>query len=144
MTTPILHAPRLPWPMDWTAVFPRPAPLLLEIGFGNADFLLDLAQNRPEANVIGVELSLPSLRKGAKKLATAVLSNACVLQGDAKLVLWTLFTPGSLAEVYINFPDPWPKERHHERRLINGRFLHLLATRMPPDGRLDIATDHAG
>ena len=144
MTTPILHAARLPWPQDWTAVFPRPAPLLLEIGFGNADFLVDLAQNRPEANVIGVELSLPSLRKGAKKLVAAGLSNACVLQGDAKLVLWTLFQPGSLVEVYINFPDPWPKERHHERRLVNGRFLHLLATRMPPDGRLDIATDHAG
>jgi len=132
------------WPTDWTAVFGRSAPLLVEIGFGGADFLVDLAQNRPEANVVGVELSLPSLKKGAKKLQTADLRNGRVVQGTGQLVLWALCQPGSVDEVYINFPDPWPKERHHGRRLISEKFLQLLATRLKPDGRLDIATDHAG
>ena len=131
------------WPTDWTAVFKRKAPLLMEIGFGGGDFLVDLARKRPEANVIGVELSLPSLKKGEKKLQTAVLSNVRLVQGDAQLVLWALCQPDSLDEVYINFPDPWPKERHHYRRLISDQFLHLLATRMTPGTKLDIATDHA-
>lgn len=139
----MLHSTRMDWPTDWTAVFKRSAPLLMEIGFGGADFLVDLARNRPEANVIGVELSLPSLRKGEKKLQTAVLPNARVIAGEAELVVQALCQLNSLAEVYINFPDPWPKERHHYRRLISDEFLHLLATRMPPGAHLDIATDHA-
>jgi tRNA (guanine-N7-)-methyltransferase len=70
------------------------------------------------------------------------LKNGRVIQTDAQLFLWALCSPQSLHEVYINFPDPWPKERQTHRRLINERFLHLLATRMIPGGRLDIATDH--
>jgi tRNA (guanine-N7-)-methyltransferase len=139
----LLYGVRLDWPTDWTAVFGRSAPLLLEIGFGGADFLVDLAQRRPDANVIGVELSLPSLKKGARKLAAAHLTNARVIQVEARLALLTLFAPGSLDQVIINFPDPWPKERHHERRLISDGFLELLATRLGENGRLDIATDHA-
>ena len=139
----LLHSLRLDWPVDWTAVFGRSAPLLMEIGFGGADFLVDLTESRPEANVIGVELSLPSLKKGAKKLQAGDLRNGRVVQGAGQLVLWALCLPDSLDEVYINFPDPWPKERHHGRRLISDTFLHLLATRLKAGGRLDIATDHA-
>ncbi|MCA9873759.1 MAG: tRNA (guanosine(46)-N7)-methyltransferase TrmB, partial [Anaerolineales bacterium] len=140
----LLHGARMAWPTDWTAVFDRRAPLLMEIGFGGADFLVNLARTRPEANVIGVELSLPSLKKGAKKLETAGLVNGRVIQGTGQLVLWALCQPDSLSEVIINFPDPWPKERHHGRRLINAQFLHLLATRLEVGGQLDVATDHAG
>ena len=143
MVALMLHSSRLDWPTDWTAVFNRKAPLLMEIGFGGADFLVDLARKRPEANLIGVELSLPSLKKAQKKVQAAELANVRVLAGDAEQVLWTLCQPEGLAEVYINFPDPWPKERHHYRRLINDGFLHLLATRMPRGANLDIATDHA-
>ena len=139
----LLYGVRLDWPVDWTAVFGRSAPLLLEIGFGGADFLVDLAQSRPDANIVGVELSLPSLKKGAKKLAAAHLTNARVIQVEARLALLALFTPDSLEGVTINFPDPWPKERHHERRIISDGFLDLLATRLGVNGRLDIATDHA-
>lgn len=138
----MLQSTRMDWPTDWTAVFNRSAPLLIEIGFGRADFLIDLAQKKPEANIIGVELSLPSLKKAEKKMAVAEATNVRVLAGEAEQVLWTLCQPKSLDEVYINFPDPWPKERHHYRRLINDEFLHLLATRMPAGAYLDIATDH--
>lgn len=139
----ILHYARMPWPTDWTAVFGREAPLLVEIGFGGGQFLVDLAQKRPSTNILGIEISLPSLRKGAKKVRLAQLTNTQVLQGDSKAVLWLQCLPQSLAEVYINFPDPWPKAGHQQRRLISDTFLHLLATRMQDGGLLDIATDHA-
>ncbi len=139
----ILHYARMPWPTDWAAVFGREAPLLVEIGFGGGQFLVDLARKRPFANILGIEISLPSLRKGAKKVRLANLTNTQVLQGDSKAVLWLQCLPKSLAEVYINFPDPWPKAAHQQRRLISDNFLHLLATRMQDGGLLDIATDHA-
>lgn len=142
MTSLMLHSIRMDWPTDWTAVFNRKAPLLMEIGFGGADFLVDLARRRPEANLIGVEVSLPSLKKGEKKLQTAGVTNARVMAGDAESIVRTLCQIDSLAEVYINFPDPWRKERHYHRRLISDEFLHLLATRMPTGALLDIATDH--
>jgi len=134
---------RLPWPTPWAEIFGRDAPLLVEIGFGGGRFLVDLARKRPSANIIGVEISLPSLRRGERKIVHAGLPNARLLQCSARYLLWALCAPASVAEVYINFPDPWPKAAHHQRRLINESFLHLLATRMEANGRLDIATDHA-
>lgn len=143
MTYPMLHNRHLNWPTDWNALFGRSAPLLVEIGFGNGQFLIELARRLPSANVLGLEISLPSLRKAEKKMKTAGLVNGRVLQADAQLFLWALCAPQTISETYINFPDPWPKDRQLHRRLINERFLHLLATRMVPGGILDIATDHA-
>ncbi len=143
MTTSLLNAQRLNWPVNWLDVFGREAPLLLEIGFGGGYFLVDLAQKRPSANVLGVEISLPALDRAQRKIKTAGLSNVRLLQCDARYLLQALCAPETLAEVYINFPDPWPKARQLHRRLINAQFLHLLATRMQPGGLLDIATDHA-
>lgn len=142
MSILLLHSKQLPWPTDWDALFGRSAPLLVEIGFGNGQFLVELARSRPSANIIGLEISLPSLRKAEKKLKTAGLGNGRILQADAQLFLWALCSPQSLHEVTINFPDPWPKERQLHRRLIDERFLHLIATRLVAGGTLDIATDH--
>lgn len=136
-----LFARQLAWPTDWTAVYGREAPLLMEIGFGGGHFLRDLARTRPWANVLGVEISLPAIRRGLQKLRVANLTNGRVVQSVALYVLWAACAPASVAEVYINFPDPWPKHTH--RRLINGVFLDLVATRLLPGGRLEIATDHA-
>lgn len=143
MTSTLLHTHLLSWPVDWTAVFTREAPLLIEIGFGGGHFLIDLAQRRPLANVLGVEISLPALDKAQRKVQTAALSNVRVLQSDARYLLQVLCAPAAIDEVYINFPDPWPKARQLHRRLIDVDFLHLLATRLQPGGLLDIATDHA-
>lgn len=146
--TDILHYGRLPWPVDWTEVYGRDAPLLLEIGFGGGQYLVDWATSRPDANLLGLEISLPALRRGARKIGAAGIDNARVLQGDSRAVLQLLFMPASAAvatpihAVVINFPDPWPKPGHHYRRLINDDFLQLLATRMPPGALLDINTDH--
>lgn len=143
MVSPLLYEETLPWPTEWTAVFQRDAPLLLEIGFGSGHFLVDLAQKRPSANVLGVEIAIPSLRRAARKVQHAGLRNVRLLQSNAWYLLWALVAPHTVHETYINFPDPWPKSGHHHRRLIGERFLHLLATRMIPGGALEIATDHA-
>jgi tRNA (guanine-N7-)-methyltransferase len=142
MLLPMLHFARLPWPADWQEVFGCEAPMIVELGFGGGDNLITLAKENPAANVLGVEISLPSLRRGASKITNAKLSNARVVQGDSRTVLWLLFRPQSISSVVINFPDPWPKAGHHHRRVINGPFLDLLATRMIPGAPLDIATDH--
>ena len=142
MSLPILHFARMSWPVDWAKLFGREAPLLIDLGFGGGDSLVSLAQENPGANVLGIEISLPSLRRGARKLQNGGLSGARVLQGDSFTSLWLLFQPQSISSVTINFPDPWPKVRHEHRRVINPSFLELLASRMLPNAPLEIATDH--
>lgn len=138
----ILDGRLLDWPQDWDSLFGRSAPLVLEIGFGRGDFLIRLAQTHADANVIGIEVSQPSLRKAARKRRTQGLSNLILLYGSAPHILTYSVAPGVLGDVHINFPDPWPKEGHHSRRLINPAFIYLLATRMRSSARLFIATDH--
>lgn len=143
MSSFLLQTWQQPWPVAWDTVFGRKAPLIIEVGFGGGHFLLDLAQKRPFANIIGVEISQPAIDRGQRKLKTAALDNVRLLQTNAHTLLQALCSPQSVNELYINFPDPWPKAHHHQRRLINEDFLHLLATRMVAGGQLDIATDHA-
>jgi tRNA (guanine-N7-)-methyltransferase len=138
-----LTANQLPWPAEWAAIFGRQAPLFVEIGFGNAGFLVDLGSRRPEANILGLEISRPSLLKAERKLNRASLDNVRLIQATAQFVIWALCRTESIQDVYVNFPDPWPRESHHWRRLISDKFLHLLATRMIANGRLNIATDHS-
>lgn len=135
---------RLAWPTDWADLFGRDAPLVLEIGFGNAQFLIEWAQRQPEANVLGVEISLPSIRKAEQKTRVQGVSNVRIVVGDARALLWGAVPEGALTAVYLNFPDPWHKAAHHQRKLINDDFLHLLATRLKEGGTLDIATDDPG
>jgi tRNA (guanine-N7-)-methyltransferase len=142
MSVPILPGLQLPWPTDWAVLFEREAPLLLEIGFGSGTFLVELGQKRPSYNIIGLEISLPSLRRGAHKVSQRGLTNVAIVQADANYALQALLLPTSLHGVFINFPDPWPKPGHEQRRLLNEGFLHLLAGRMQDRATLDIATDH--
>ncbi len=139
----VLPDRKLPWPTTWAEIYGREAPFIIEIGFGGGHFLLDLAQKRPFCNIIGVEISVPSLRRAVSKIERAGLTNVRVMQCDANYLLQALCAYESVAEVYINFPDPWRKAAHYHRRLIQDEFLNLLATRMQPNGLLDIATDHA-
>lgn len=133
---------QLPWPADWPALFGRAAPLVMEIGFGSGQYLVALAERRPEANLIGVEISVPALRRAGRKLERRGLAHVRLIQGDANAALRALCAPASLAAVVINFPDPWPKLDHDARRLIDDDFLCLLATRVAAGASLDIATDH--
>lgn len=133
----------LSWPADWAELFGRDGELLLEIGFGGGDFLIDLAQRRPQANLLGVEISLPSLRKVVRKVERFGLTNIRLVQSRAESMLWLLGAPDSICGVVINFPDPWPKRIHYGRRLIHDDFLLLLATRMKTGAFLEVATDDA-
>ena len=133
---------QLDWPVDWVVRFGRSGPLVIEIGFGSGLFLAALARNRPEANIIGIEISVPSLRNAARKIQRAGLENVILIQSDARSALQVLCVPDSVESVFINYPDPWPKKDHSSRRLIDDEFLELLATRLEKGGVLDIATDH--
>jgi tRNA (guanine-N7-)-methyltransferase len=132
------------WPLDWQGVFERTAPLIVEIGFGNGLFLIEQARRDPDANVVGIELSWPWVQHLARCLEQAELTHVRLLHGEAEVVLPSLFGSQSVREIFINFPDPWPKTRHHTRRLIQTGFVELLHDRLSIGGQVTIATDHSG
>jgi tRNA (guanine-N7-)-methyltransferase len=134
---------RQPWPLDWATVFGRQAPLALEIGFGNGDFLVEQALAHPERDHVGIELSWTAATHLFRRLSRTGCRNVRVLLGDAEAMLERLFATDALCEVFVNHPCPWPKQRHHERRLLRREFLGLLAARMAPGAPLLIVTDHA-
>ena len=123
--------------------FGRRAPRTLEIGFGMGDALLELAQGHPERDFIGVEVYPPGIGRFLLRVEQAGLGNVRVVCADAVEVLGRHLPPGSLDELLVLFPDPWPKKRHHKRRLVNAAFLALAARALAPGGRLHIATDWA-
>ena len=132
-----------PEPGDWPGVFSRNAPLGVEIGFGMGQTLLDWAETHPELNLIGIEVYDPGIGALLAGIERLGLTNLRVLRGDAEELLETKFHPASLAQIHIWFPDPWPKKRHHKRRLIQPAFAALLADRLVSGGTLSIATDWA-
>ncbi len=142
MSATILDARRLAWPTDWATVFGRAAPLWIEIGFGNGRFLVEMAQQRRDADLLGFEISLPSIRRAQRRVEQAQLTNVRLLGCGALYALWALCAPASIDALFINFPDPWHKADHNHRRLIDDRFLCLAASRLRPGARLEIATDH--
>ena len=131
------------WPLDRTALFGLEGPLEVEIGFGNGAFLADLAQANPEKQFVGIERSLGSLHRLFARLYTHQIENVRVIQAEASFAFDRLFGPGHVSRLYVNFPDPWPKERHHSRRLIQPGFVDLVSRRLCEDGELMIGTDHA-
>jgi tRNA (guanine-N7-)-methyltransferase len=131
------------WPLDRTTVFGFDGPLDVEIGFGNGDFLVDLALESPDRQFVGVERSLRSLTRLFARLDRHDVKNVRVIQADASFILDRLFGPEDISRLFVNFPDPWPKERHHGRRLIQPDFIKLISRRLRPGGELMIGTDHA-
>lgn len=128
-------------PPDLDTVFGRAAPRVLEIGFGMGDGTAAIAAARPDTDFIGVEVHTPGVGALLKLIAERGLNNLRVVQHDAVEVLRDMIAPGSLAGVHVFFPDPWPKKRHHKRRLIQPPLVALLASRLAPGGYLHCATD---
>lgn len=122
-------------------LFGRRAPRTLEIGFGNGDNLHALALAEPLTDFIGIEVHRPGVGHVLRRLANDGLNNVRVLCDDAMVVLEQRLSPASLDNVLIFFPDPWPKKRHHKRRLVQPRLLHLLASRLVPGGLVHLCTD---
>ncbi len=121
---------------------PGAAELLVDIGFGRGEFLLELAGRHPRAACLGVEVSHKRVLKLARRLARSDLSNVRLVHATADLAIAEL-PEESVARAWINFSDPWPKKRHHRRRLVAPPFVAALARRLHPGGELCVATDHA-
>ena len=128
-------------PFDFDQAFGRPAPLILEIGFGMGDTTATIAAGMPEKNFVGVEVHTPGVGSLLKLIGEKNLGNLRIIQHDAVEVITNMVKPESLAGVHVFFPDPWHKARHNKRRLIQGPFVNLLASRIAPGGYLHCATD---
>ena len=130
-----------PTTLDLQTLFGRAAPRMLEIGFGAGEALLEFASTHPEIDCIGIEVHRPGVGRLLLGAEAATLSNLRVICHDAVEVLQQQLPPASIALVHIFFPDPWPKKRHHKRRLIQPAFVELLARAIAPGGTLRLATD---
>jgi tRNA (guanine-N7-)-methyltransferase len=128
-------------PLDLSGWFGRSAPVVLEIGSGMGETTAQLAAAAPEVNYLAVEVYQPGLAQLMMRAEALGLTNVRLVRGDAVVLLAEHIAPGSLAEVRIFFPDPWPKKKHHKRRLIQPDFVALVATRLAPGGLLRLATD---
>ena len=128
-------------PPDLVALFGRRAPVTLEIGFGMGDTLLEMAAAAPELDFLGVEVHRPGIGRLLAGLEARGLGNVRVIEGDATQVLAHMLGDGALARVLLLFPDPWPKKRHHKRRLLQPEFVALAARRLAPGGVFHAATD---
>jgi len=124
------------------ADIPTGSPVVMEIGFGNGDFLVHLAKTHPEWTLFGVEIYLPGVAKAVGRLEHAgFIERARISQLPAQFVLQHQVAEGQLGGVFINHPDPWPKVRHHKRRLIQKDFSRLLASRVKKGGFIKLASD---
>lgn len=130
-------------PIDPVEAFGRAAPLIIEIGFGMGDATARIAAATPHCDFIGIEVHPPGVGALLQRLDTLGLRNVRIVQHDAVAVLDEMIAPRSLAGAMIFFPDPWPKKRHHKRRLIQPSFVALLASRLAPGATLHLATDWA-
>ncbi|MCE9595333.1 MAG: tRNA (guanine-N7)-methyltransferase [Planctomycetes bacterium] len=128
--------------MSPTAVFGRSGPLVVEIGFGDGRFTETLALERPDWNLLGIDISAGALSRAIGRLVAARVRNVRLFHGTAEFALRQLVPPDSVARIYVNFPDPWPKARHEEHRLLRAEFFRRVATRLGPNGELCLTTDH--
>jgi tRNA (guanine-N7-)-methyltransferase len=136
-----LNSRTLPWPADWSALFGAARPLIVEIGFGHGVILLDLARRFSDMNVIGLEIANRSLLKAESAIEREGLTNVRVIHTMAETALHHLFTPASIEQMHINFPDPWFKAGHSHRRLMQRDTLDAIINRLAPGGVFYLATD---
>ncbi len=127
--------------LDFEALFGRRAPVVVEIGFGMGEGTARIAAENPGIDYLGIEVHGPGVGALLKRLEEQSLTNVRIVHHDAVEVLRDMVRPGSLAGIHIFFPDPWPKKRHHKRRLVQPAFAALAASRLAPGGTLHFATD---
>jgi tRNA (guanine-N7-)-methyltransferase len=131
----------------WAELFEGSVPalrdLVVDIGFGRGEFLVDLAKRSPERAFVGIEKSFKRALKMARRLPRLGVHNVRIIEGEGETAIPALFPPASIACAWINFPDPWPKDRHARRRLVQAPFIADLAARVVVGGEINLATDDA-
>jgi len=132
-----------PTALDLDAAFGRRARRVLEIGIGNGEMLLDLAGSRPEDDFLGIEVHRPGIGHCLLGIEARALTNVRLMAHDAVEVLEKQIPDAALDEVLLYFPDPWPKKRHHKRRIVQPAFVALVARKLKPGGIFRLATDWA-
>ncbi|MEP6656100.1 MAG: tRNA (guanosine(46)-N7)-methyltransferase TrmB [Betaproteobacteria bacterium] len=130
-----------PQPLDTAVTFGRAADVVLEIGCGMGETTAAIAHARPDTDFLAIEVHAPGVGSLLKQAAALELCNLRVIRHDAVEVVAAMIPPGALAAVHVFFPDPWPKKRHHKRRLLKPPFVRELALRLRPGGILHVATD---
>ncbi|MGZ5025162.1 MAG: tRNA (guanosine(46)-N7)-methyltransferase TrmB [Chthoniobacterales bacterium] len=130
-------------PLDLETAFGRAARLEVDLGCGDGSFLVALAEQNPDANFIGVERLVGRVRSACRKIGARCLTNARIVQVDILHAAQHFFAPRSVDAFYLMFPDPWPKRRHSNRRIVNESFLRAVHRALKPGGELRIAPDHA-
>lgn len=138
---PKIGVPYRPERLDLPALFGRKAPVIFEIGFGMGETTASIAAAHSENDYLGVEVHTPGVGSLCKLVSEMGLANVRIAQHDAVEVLRDMIPEGSLAGAHIFFADPWPKKRHHKRRLVQPPLVALLASRLAPGGYLHCATD---
>jgi tRNA (guanine-N7-)-methyltransferase len=128
-------------PLAFAQIFGRTAPIILEIGFGMGETTAAIAQAHPQHDFLALDVHAPGVGALLKQIDALALTNVRVMRHDAVEVVAQMIPPASLAAVHVFFPDPWPKKRHHKRRLLQAAFVHALAQRLAPGGYLHAATD---
>lgn len=127
--------------IDLRRYFDRDAPVWMEIGIGNGDALVSMAENNPQVNFLGVEVHLPGIGHALGEVGERQLSNVRLIRYDVVDLIEHFLMPASLDRVLIFFPDPWHKTRHHKRRLVNANFLNLLRPLLRDDAVIHFASD---
>jgi tRNA (guanine-N7-)-methyltransferase len=141
--SPLFCVPFAEEPLDFSRLFGNDNPVTLEIGFGMGAATALIAGENPGKNYLGVEVHRPGIGRLLWEIENRGLSNIRIVEADAADVLEKMIPGGSLAAFHIFFPDPWPKKRHHKRRLITRPFTSLLAEKLRPGGYVYMATDWA-
>ncbi len=129
--------------LDAKELFRRTAPVVLEIGSGMGETTAEIARANPQTDFIAIEVHGPGIGSLLKKIESLELKNLRVIRHDAVEVLERMIADGSLAGIHLFFPDPWPKKRHHKRRLVQPPFAALAARKLAPGGYFHAATDWA-
>ncbi|HEX4332200.1 MAG TPA: tRNA (guanosine(46)-N7)-methyltransferase TrmB [Usitatibacter sp.] len=128
-------------PLALAEAFGREAPVVAEVGFGMGETTASLARDNPGTNYLAIEVHGPGVGSLLRRLEAGAIENVRVVQHDAVDVLREMIAERSLAAIHVFFPDPWPKKRHHKRRLLQPAFVELAATRLAPSGIIHVATD---